>query len=125
MVLRFTLVVGVEEGAVFRPAAGRDRLAEEAISGLLASLESRGHARSAQNCARADRADQADVVGESSLGLAQNRPGAQETRNRCCQVDRGTLSTEGSSAGFAWLAGISQDACQEIRRNGFLCGADC
>jgi hypothetical protein len=61
LVLRITVVVRVEEGTIFSPAADGARVAEKAISGLLAESLSFGEARPAENLARVKSADQADV----------------------------------------------------------------
>jgi hypothetical protein len=77
---------GMEEGVVLCAATNGTRVAEKAVSRLLAHTESVEEAGPAEDLSGVAATDQANVASESDLGLAPDSSGVKDAWHRCREV---------------------------------------
>jgi hypothetical protein len=77
---------GLEEGTVLCAATNGTRVAEKAVSRLLARTESVAEAGPAEDRSGVTTSDQANVASESDLGLAPDGFGVKDAWHRCREV---------------------------------------
>jgi len=86
-------------------------VAETAISRLLACVEPEWTTRSAENRPGVATAHQADVAGQSNVGLTADRLGAKNAGHRCRKIYGRAVQTQAPQTALPQLANFSRAAC--------------
>ena len=117
------VVVRLAQSVVLCPASDRSSVAETAISRLLACVEPAWTARPAENHLGTATAHQADVAGQSNVGLTPDRLGTENAGHRCRKIHRRAVQTQAPQTALHELENLSRAACSRTRLDRLLCRA--
>ena len=105
------VVVRLTQCAVLCPASDRGCVAETTISRLLACIEPAWTAWAAKDRPGAAPAHQADVAGQSNVGLTADRLGAKIAEHQCRKIYGRAVQTQATQTALPQLANFSRAAC--------------
>ncbi len=113
--LSVLLVAQMATGVGVRSTSDCHHLAEEAVSNLLATIESEWQARSARGFQGNPGPPSRHVAKQSDIGFSSYRRRTPKDRHRCGQIDGREVPAKGSQSILVHVEGIPEQSCRAHR----------